>query len=84
MKQEDSVKTFEQMLEEDFHKMADELTIVRSHGTMHGVVDVVKTEMLKQAFAMKNGVVDWQETYKLRKTLQQGHYLEEQNKRDGL
>jgi len=84
MNQSDSVKTFEQLLEEDFHKMADELTIVRGYGTMHGVVDVTKTEMLKQAFAMKDGMVSWQETYKLRKQLQQGHYLEEQRKRDGL
>jgi hypothetical protein len=84
VKQAETVKTFEELLEEDFHKMAEELTIVRSSGSMHGVVDVVKTDLLHQAFSKKNGVIDWKATYNLRKLIQQGHYLAEQNKRDGL
>ena len=71
-----------QLRQFEFKRKAEELVIQIVYGPGTGRPDVNKTAELQKILVKVNGEVDWEQTYKLRRIAQEGHYRDEEKKRD--
>lgn len=64
-------KALDNLLQQEYHRKADELIIALTTGAYAGAVDHDRTAALQRSLVEVNGQVDWYATYEIRRKLQE-------------
>ena len=71
-----------QAMNNAYREKAEALVVTNESGSRAGNLNHEKTEQLRKTFVKVGTEVDWQATYELRLTIQQGWQKDEENKRN--